>query len=110
MALPLRMSLQLLAFELNQAFIARTLCVNRDVPEVHCGGRCHLEAQMRETEEQERKTPQLSGEEHAPLFCYPGSVPLDTVPGPQATAPVAPACLGRPRHVNQPCFHPPTLA
>ncbi|HUM47673.1 MAG TPA: hypothetical protein PLD84_12160 [Chitinophagales bacterium] len=29
-------------FNLNQAYIAKVLCVNRDKPKLHCDGKCYL--------------------------------------------------------------------
>lgn len=33
-------------FKINQNYIARNLCVNRNKPELHCNGKCHLRKQL----------------------------------------------------------------
>ena len=38
-------------FKLNQDFIAEFLCINKEEPELKCHGKCHLKAQLDETEE-----------------------------------------------------------
>ncbi len=38
-------------FKINQDFIAKVLCVNRNIPESTCNGKCHLKKQLKKTEE-----------------------------------------------------------
>lgn len=42
-------------FSLNQKYIAETLCVNRNRPELHCNGRCYLMNKLRQAEEGEKR-------------------------------------------------------
>lgn len=42
-------------FELNQKYIASTLCENRNKPELHCNGKCYLAKKLKQAEEKERK-------------------------------------------------------
>ncbi|WP_270089955.1 hypothetical protein [Sphingobacterium sp. SYP-B4668] len=37
-------------FKLNQAAIEQQFCVNKDKPQLHCHGICHLKKQLQETE------------------------------------------------------------
>jgi len=46
------------AFKLNQKYIARTLCENRDKPEMHCNGKCYLAKKIKQAEEREKKEEQ----------------------------------------------------
>lgn len=39
---------------LNKEYIAKVLCINRDKPEMHCNGKCHLAKQLKAQEEGER--------------------------------------------------------
>jgi hypothetical protein len=39
-------SLIVMQFKVNQSFIASTLCENRDKPQMHCNGRCHLKKEL----------------------------------------------------------------
>ncbi|WP_183867647.1 hypothetical protein [Pedobacter cryoconitis] len=47
-------------FELNQKYIASTLCENRDKPEIHCNGKCYLMKKLKQAEEKEKKQEQDS--------------------------------------------------
>lgn len=42
-------------FELNQQYIASTLCENRDKPEMHCNGKCYLTKKLKQAEEKEKR-------------------------------------------------------
>lgn len=33
-------------FNINQAYIAKVLCVNRDKPQLHCDGKCYLKKEI----------------------------------------------------------------
>lgn len=41
------------AFDMNQKFIATTLCENRNHPERHCNGHCFLNKQLNNQQKQE---------------------------------------------------------
>ena len=41
-------------FELNQKYIASTLCENRDKPWMHCNGKCYLMKKIKLAEEKEK--------------------------------------------------------
>jgi len=45
-------------FELNQNYIASTLCENRNKPELHCNGKCYLMKKLKQAEEKEKKQAQ----------------------------------------------------
>src|SRR5476651_2509613 len=45
-------------FQLNQKYIATTLCVNRDKPWLHCNGRCYLMKKIKAAEDKEKSTEQ----------------------------------------------------
>ena len=42
-------------FKSNQAYIAATLCENRDRPELNCQGKCYLMKKLKEAEDKEKK-------------------------------------------------------
>jgi hypothetical protein len=48
------------SFDLNQNYIASTLCENRDKPEMHCNGKCYLMKKLKQAEEKEKKQEQDS--------------------------------------------------
>jgi len=45
----------ILAFNINQNYIAASLCVNKDKPQLHCNGRCFLAKKLRQAEQNEEK-------------------------------------------------------
>lgn len=45
----------ILAFKLNQDYIATALCENKDKPEMHCNGRCVLAKKLKQAEQNEEK-------------------------------------------------------
>jgi len=42
-------------FEMNQGYIAKELCVNKDKPQLHCNGHCYLMKKLKQAEEKEQK-------------------------------------------------------
>ena len=58
-------------FEANKDYIARTLCENRDKPQIHCNGKCYLAKKIKKQEEQENKIPAaLKGIEKSMVSFY----------------------------------------
>ncbi|RZK81362.1 MAG: hypothetical protein EOO92_04775 [Pedobacter sp.] len=47
-------------FELNKKFIATTLCVNINKPELQCNGKCYLIQKLKQAQEKEQKQEQQS--------------------------------------------------
>lgn len=55
-------------FELNQEYIAATLCENKDKPELVCCGKCVLTKQLKkadDTEQKDKKNTQNKAEQHS---------------------------------------------
>lgn len=44
----------ILYWKVNQTLIAKTLCVNRNKPQMHCNGKCYLYKQLKKAEEEEK--------------------------------------------------------
>ena len=44
-------------YTLNKAYIARTLCVNKAKPSMHCNGKCHLRKQLQKEDNGGAQTP-----------------------------------------------------
>lgn len=44
-----------ISFKIDQDYIAKTLCINRDKPEMLCSGKCVLKQRIKAEEENERK-------------------------------------------------------
>ena len=52
-----------LDFKINQDFIARVLCINKENEASKCNGKCYLAAQLKKVEEEEKKQAPLKKEE-----------------------------------------------
>lgn len=42
-------------FKRNRQYIAKTLCENRNKPQLHCNGRCYLAKKIKQAEEKEKR-------------------------------------------------------
>jgi hypothetical protein len=59
------------SFKINQDYIVKVLCINRNKPEMHCDGNCILMQRLKADEDQERKQiPQALKEQKELVFCY----------------------------------------
>lgn len=59
------------SFKVNQDYIAKALCINRNKPEMHCNGKCILAQRIKAEEEKERKEiPQKLKEQKQVLYCF----------------------------------------
>ena len=45
----------LIDYTVNQDFIAKVLCINKNKPELQCNGKCHLANQIKQQEEKENQ-------------------------------------------------------
>jgi hypothetical protein len=45
-----------LDFLMNRNYIAKTLCVNQDKPQMHCKGNCYLARQMQEQQDENKQS------------------------------------------------------
>ncbi|MBP6826214.1 MAG: hypothetical protein KA165_06635 [Saprospiraceae bacterium] len=61
----------IISFKINQDYIAKVLCVNRDNPEVLCSGKCVLTKNLKADEGQNGKQlPQKSREQKETNYCF----------------------------------------
>ncbi|SDN10446.1 hypothetical protein SAMN05421820_106176 [Pedobacter steynii] len=58
----------MLAFKMNQDYIANALCENKDKPQMHCNGRCVLAKKLQQAEQNEEKQRAQSQEKANVLF------------------------------------------
>lgn len=45
-------------FEMNQRYIAKELCINKDKPQLHCNGKCYLMRKLKQAQDKEQKQEQ----------------------------------------------------
>ncbi len=58
------------SFKINQDYIAKNLCINRDKPAMHCNGKCQLIKKLNEADKDEQKQfPQTLNEKSDVLYC-----------------------------------------
>lgn len=58
------------SFKINQDRIAKTLCVQKEIKNNCCKGKCHLDKQLKEADKQEHKQlPNLLKEKYEVLYC-----------------------------------------
>ncbi len=60
----------LIDFKINQDFIAKVLCINREKPMSMCNGKCYLSEQLKKAEEQEEKQAPTSKKERFEVVYY----------------------------------------
>lgn len=57
-------------FYLNRDYIAKNLCENRNKPQLHCNGKCHLKKQLQKEEQQQQSNNRTNTKEtNTLLFC-----------------------------------------
>ena len=44
-------------FEINQDYIAKNICVKKNIPNNHCNGKCHLNKLLKEDDNKQDTTP-----------------------------------------------------
>lgn len=71
-------------FNVNQKFIASTLCENRDKPQLHCNGKCYLMKKIKLAEEKEKNQEKQSQQSDVQLSFtvrdFKISAPVTSIP------------------------------
>lgn len=95
-------------FYMNQEYIAKNLCVNRDKPAMHCNGKCHLSKKLKEEEKKDQDNPERK-DHHSEIF-YAAWFQQEVIK-PIATATTGdyyyPYSIGVPVDRPDTVFHPP---
>jgi hypothetical protein len=58
------------SFKINQDYISKVLCINRDKPKLHCNGKCVLMQRIKAEEEKEKKEMPQKLKEQKDIFYY----------------------------------------
>jgi len=58
-----------LDFQLNRSYIAQNLCVNRNKPQMHCNGKCHMMKVMKQEQKKDQDNPERKAENKFELIC-----------------------------------------
>jgi hypothetical protein len=95
-------------FYANQDSIARSLCVNRDKPEMHCNGRCQLCKRLAQDNNKDKDTPERKDNAKSRLLISPAACDVAVAGPPGAPLHHFPgSSSGRPTDRPSFCFHPP---
>lgn len=76
----------LIDFKINQDFIAKVLCINKDEPITTCNGKCYLSKQLKKAEEQEKKQAPTDKEERLEIVFYYVKSALDFIAFPNCSS------------------------
>lgn len=57
-----------ISYQVNKDVIIKTLCENRDKPELKCNGKCHLKKKLKESSEKEKSDKNSNSIEKVELF------------------------------------------
>ncbi|QIA07995.1 hypothetical protein [Draconibacterium halophilum] len=78
--------LVLLSFKINQDYIAKNLCIEKDVEGSTCKGCCQLKKKMHDQEEQKKELPPQQNEKQNIDFCvHKSAVKVDLYPNEKST-------------------------
>jgi len=101
----------LIDYQLNKEYIMEVLCINRDKPEMHCEGQCHLTKQLKKSEKADRQANEKSQKQELPMTLYCQALfrlPAHHVG--HTASPAAPFPQARPLKIAHAVFHPPRFA
>lgn len=98
----------MLDFYLNQEYIVKNLCVNRNKPAMHCNGKCHLSKKLKEEDKRDQDNPERK-DHRSEIFYAAWLEPASLTAA--VTANIAhyphPYCIGAPIDRPDAVFHPP---
>lgn len=95
-----------MGFEVNQRYIAKELCENRDKPQMHCNGKCYLMKKLKQAQDKEQKQERQS--QKLQIQDAVVSTPLVFKQYPFAEVNFhIPFSTGMPRNIKNSIFHPP---
>jgi hypothetical protein len=98
-----------LGFETNQSYIAKTLCENKDKPQLHCEGKCYLMKKLKLAQEKEQKQERQS--QKLQIQDAVVSTPLAFKRYAFAESKLRiPLTTGMPQNIKNSIFHPPQLS
>lgn len=96
-------------FKLNQEYIAKVLCINKDLPEMKCNGCCQLKKELSQHENRKKKTETAVVNEKIILLINTFHT-SHIVVFPKVERLLYHACLNHPiENTPKPVFHPPKV-
>jgi len=98
-------------FNINQDYIAKVLCINKDQPEMKCNGKCHLTKELKKAEEpKENPKTEFVQLRNEILFCqhFINTKKINNIPEPTKTYAYQNPDFYKSDFVSD-IFHPPKL-
>lgn len=95
-------------FEMNQNYIAKELCVNKDKPQMHCNGKCYLMKKLKQAEEKEQKQERQSQKIQLQEALWVRPFVFKNYEVSKINLHV-PLCTGMPQSAMGSIFHPPQV-
>lgn len=98
-------------YQLNKSFIAKVLCINKEVPEKNCQGKCHLKKELEKQEDQQKNSGNTIDDKQFNIFNGIGStISFNSLPiFVSAKFPLKNASFYNKPVLNS-VFHPPAIA
>lgn len=97
-----------LGFEMNQKYIIRELCVNKNKPQLQCNGKCYLMNKLKQAQDKEQKQERQTQTTQVQDALI--TVPLNFKQFALAEIKhLFPYSTGMPRSIKNSIFHPPQL-
>ena len=97
----------MLEYKINQDYIARNLCVNRDKPGMHCNGKCQLRKNLERDEQQQSNS--ANGKEKNEVVYIDELEAFDFTPYAPSTLVIAYYQSSVPHTPLSDCFRPPQV-
>jgi len=93
-------------YEINKGYIIRAFCENKDIPTMHCDGKCHLRKQLDEEKRKDQSPSSLKDKKEITQFseaiseyCFDGNNKLSNM--------LPQDCAIPPQEFHALIFHPP---
>jgi hypothetical protein len=97
-----------MGFELNRAYIATSLCVNKDKPEMHCNGKCYLMKKLKQAQEKEQKQERQAQKTPIQDALLVSSLKFERYAFAEVVFHI-PFSTGMPESIKKSIFHPPQV-
>jgi hypothetical protein len=95
-------------FYANQDYIAKTLCENRDKPQMHCCGRCQLRKRLAHEDSQDKNNPERKSDDKREVLYSEDIAAVTSAPNRTCTVNAYPSArVTGPVDRSKDIFHPP---
>lgn len=98
-------------FFANEDYIAATLCINKDKPEMHCNGHCQLDKKLQDDQDHKQPNPDKKVNLESTVFFFSAENPIPAVAYISTATPQngIPVLFSEQTYYAKP-IHPPSMA